>query len=203
MSKTKTLTVRSRAHKAQLTVRRLELLVDGSDREFRRLVHGLFAFLALHTSIRDGYAKLLELGGPQYTILLCIGQLAAANPVSVRKIADHLRLSGSFITVETNRLEKLGLVYKKKKDLEDRRMVSLSLTPSGYALLDSIAPLRQKVNDIQFGCLSADEFQRLVPLIYRLIESGERALLLLNFLGENSQSAVSVWNNSSRKAVAS
>ncbi len=202
MSKAKMLTTRIRASKAQLTVRRPELLVDGSDYEFRRLIHGLFAFLALHTAIRDGYAKMLKLGGPQYTILLCIRQLAAEHPISVRMLANHLRLSGSFITVETNRLEKSGLVYKKKQSA-DQRMVSISLTPRGYTLLDNIAPLRQQVNDIQFGCLSADEFRKLVSLVHRLIESSERAVSLLNFLCENSQTAGPVWDNDFRKAASS
>lgn len=175
-----------RASRVPLTVLRTELLIDGSDQEFRRLVHGLFAFLALHTAIRDGYADLLGLGGPQYTILLCIRQLAADEAVSVRTIADHLRLSGSFITVETNKLEKLGLIDKARQS-GDRRMVSLKLTMRGNQLLDSIAELRQQVNDIQFGTLSSEEFRNLVPLVYRLIESGERALSLLNFLrsGDN------------------
>lgn len=176
----------ARVSRVPLTVLRSELLIDGSDQEFRRLVHGLFAFLALHTAIRDGYADLLGLGGPQYTILLCIRQLAADEAVSVRTIADHLRLSGSFITVETNKLEKLGLIDKARQ-AGDRRMVSLKLTTRGNQLLDSIAELRQQVNDIQFGTLSSEEFRNLVPLVYRLIESGERALSLLNFLrsGDN------------------
>src|SRR5690242_11025860 len=66
---------------APLTVSRPELLVDGTDREFRKLVHGLFTFFALHTAIRDGYAAALGLPGPQYTILLCVRNLSDAGPV--------------------------------------------------------------------------------------------------------------------------
>jgi len=39
-----------------VTVSRPELLVNGSDRQFRRLVHGLFGFLARHEAIRRGHA---------------------------------------------------------------------------------------------------------------------------------------------------
>lgn len=171
----------ARSAKAPLTVTRPQLLVNGSDQEFRRLVHGLLSYLAIHTSIRDGYAEILGLAGQQYTILLCIRHLGTTTPVSVRTIADQLRLSGSFITVETNKLEAMGLVRKDRQS-NDRRMLSLTVTPRGNALLDSIAPMRQQVNDVQFGCLSAGEFRQLVAVIYRLMDSGDRALSLLRYL---------------------
>jgi DNA-binding MarR family transcriptional regulator len=173
-----------RSAKPPLTVTLPQLLVEGSDHQFRKLVHGLLSYLAIHTGIRDGYAEILGLAGQQYTILLCIRHLGATAPVSVRTIANQLRLSGSFITVETNKLEAMGLVRKERQS-SDRRMLSLTVTPRGNALLDSIAPMRQQVNDIQFGCLSAAEFRQLVGTIYRLMDSGDRALSLLRYLARN------------------
>ena len=129
----------ARSTKPPLTVGRPQLLVNGSDDEFRRLVHGLFAYHAIHTSIRDGYAEMIGVGGQQYTILLCIRHLGASEPVSVRTIADHLRLSGSFITVETNKLEGMGLV-RKERQTGDRRMLSLKLTARGNALARIACP---------------------------------------------------------------
>lgn len=169
------------ASKAPLTVSRSELLADGTDRDFRRLVHGLLPFLATHTAIRDGYAALLGLTGPQYTIMLCIRNLGQPDSPSIKTVADHLRLSASFITAETKALERSGLIAKER-DEGDRRMVCLSLTPKGEELLDSIADLRQQVNDVEFGCLSNEEFRLLVPLIERLIPSAERALALLHYM---------------------
>lgn len=166
---------------APLTVSREELLVEGSDRTFRTLVQGLLRFSAIHAAIRDGYASLLKLTGQQYTLLLCIRLLCDAGTVNIRTIADHLRVSGSYITVETKALEQLELVQRERSS-QDRRLVSLSLTPRGIALLDSIASLRQRVNDIEFGCLSKQEFKLLVPLVERLVQSGERALALQHYL---------------------
>jgi DNA-binding MarR family transcriptional regulator len=164
-----------------LTVGRSELLVDGSDKNFRRLVNGLLPFLTLHSAIRNDYAELLGLNGPAYSILLCVRTLGDDGPVNIRTIAGQLRLSGSFITAETNSLERAGLVTKRRSQ-NDKRLVSVALSPKAVALLDSIAPLRQRVNDVQFGCLSRDEFNFLVPLIERLVQSGERALALLTYL---------------------
>jgi DNA-binding MarR family transcriptional regulator len=168
-----------------LTVTRAELLVNGSDREFRRLVNALFPFLALHTAVRNGYAELLGLTGPAYSVLLCIRTLNDNGPVNIRTIADQLRLSGSFITAETNSLERKGLV-EKRRGVEDKRVVSVTLTARAIALLDSIAPLRQRVNDEQFGCLTRDEFRMLMPLVERLVQSGERAVALLQFLKQHT-----------------
>ena len=170
-----------KSSKAPLTVSREELLTDGSDRDFRKLVQGLLTFFGSHVAIRDGYASLLGLTGPQYTIMLCIRNLSDGGPVNVGTVAAHLRLSGSFITVETSTLEQRGLV-SKDRCAQDRRVVALSLTPSGIALLDSIAGLRQQVNDVEFGSLTKSEFKMLVPLLERLIQGGERALALQNYL---------------------
>ena len=168
--------------RAPLTVSRPELLVDGSDRDFRRLVHALLPFLAIHTAIRDRYASLIGVTGPQYTIMLCIRTLSDAGRVNIRTVAKHLWLSASFITAETNVLERRGYVVKTRGDAEDRRTVALRLTGEGAALLDSIAPLRQRINDVQFQSLSAGEFRSIVPVIERLVDSGEQALALLEFL---------------------
>jgi DNA-binding MarR family transcriptional regulator len=170
------------AAKAPLTVARPELLVNGSDHDFRRLVQALLPFLAIHTAIRDRYATLLGLTGPQYTIMLCIRMLANAGQVNIRTVARHLWLSASFITAETNTLERKGYVVKARGDAADRRTVALTLTARGTALLDSIAPLRQRVNDVQFKSLSASEFRMIVPAVERLVQSGEQALALLDFL---------------------
>jgi hypothetical protein len=46
-----------------LTISRPEMLVDGSDQQFRRLVHSLFGFFARHQSIREGHAAVIGLAG--------------------------------------------------------------------------------------------------------------------------------------------
>lgn len=176
---------------APLTISRPELLDGGSDRKFRNLINGLFALFATTTSIRDGYAACLGVHGPQYMIMMGIRHLEVDGPVYVSTIAEHTRLIGSFVTVETNKLKNKGLV-QKTRGASDRRTVRVSLTDRGNELLDSIWEMRQQVNNVQFGCLTSEEFQELVPLIQRLLESGERALALLQFLKSQDQPAQSI-----------
>jgi DNA-binding MarR family transcriptional regulator len=189
-------TAQHRSSRPPITARP-ELLVDGSDSKFRQFVHNLFSFLSLHTAIRDCYAACLGLAGPQYTILLCIQHLAASKAVNVRDVAEHLRLSGSFVTIETNKLEKAGLISKKRAS-HDRRAVSLIVNPRGDALLNSIAPVRRKVSNVQFASLSGKDFQIIAPLVEGLIPCGERALNLLKFMQKHGDVAAAVSNRGRR-----
>jgi hypothetical protein len=91
-----------------LTTSRPELLSDGRDREFRHLVHALFGFAAHHEQIRAGHGAVIGLAGIEYTVLISVAHLSLDGDVSVKAVADHLYLSGAFITAVTQRLVKLG-----------------------------------------------------------------------------------------------
>ncbi|MGY4498660.1 DNA-binding MarR family transcriptional regulator [Bradyrhizobium sp. GM24.11] len=161
-----------------LTVSRPELLVQGSDRAFRSLVHGLFGFLARHEAVRAGHGARIGLVGIEYTVLISIGHLAVhEGDVSVNRIAEHLYLSGAFVTTVTNKLLQRGLIHKTP-DPNDRRRVRLEISEEGWARLAELAPVQRQVNDVQFDCLSASEFKQLSSIIERLIDSSNRALRL-------------------------
>lgn len=164
-----------------LTVSRPELLVDGTDKAFRRLVHGLFGFLAVHETIRAGHARTIGLAGIEYTVLISIGHLTLEGEVNVRSVADHLHLTGAFITNVCHRLQALGLI-DKQTDAKDRRRVTLTVTEEGRRRLAALAPIQRQVNDAEFGTLSREEFMSLLGIIERLVDSGERAVALQKYL---------------------
>lgn len=167
------------------TVSRPELLVDGSDRDFRRLVHGLLSFSARHEAVRAGHGARIGLVGVEYTVLISIGHLAAeeGDDVSVNRVAEHLQLSGAFVTTVTNKLLKRGLIHKHPHS-RDRRRVRLEVSDAGLARLAELAPVQRQVNDVEFECLSAAEFRSLVSMVERLIQSSDRAVRLQEFLAE-------------------
>lgn len=167
--------------KAPLTVSRPELLIGGNDREFRHLVHRLLGFLARHEKLRAGHARMIGLAGIEYTALISIAHLAREGDVSVKRLAEHLHFSGAFITSTVGKLVALGLVHKKTDPL-DRRRVTLTVSAKGYGLLEKLAPTQRKVNDVEFGPLSREEFKTLVDLTQRLIESGDKAVALQTYL---------------------
>jgi len=164
-----------------LTTSRPELLVGGRDREFRHLIHGLFGFAAHHERIRSGHARVIGLAGIEYTVLISIAHLSQDGDVNVKTVADHLYLSGAFITAVAGRLLKLGVI-DKKIDPDDRRRVALTVSADGRAALERLAPIQREVNDVEFGSLNREEFQLLTGIVDRLIESGARAVALQNYL---------------------
>jgi DNA-binding MarR family transcriptional regulator len=115
-------------------------------------------------------------------VLISIRHLwAEEGDVSVNRVADHLHLSGAFLTTITNKLLKRGLIHKTT-DPADRRRVRLEVSAKGSELLAQLAPVQRRVNDVQFGCLNAKEFRQLIDVTERLIESSERAVKLQEFL---------------------
>jgi MarR family transcriptional regulator, organic hydroperoxide resistance regulator len=162
------------------TVTRPELLNDGTDRDFRQLVHNIFAFMARHEAIRDGHARQIGLAGIEYTTLISIGHLALDGDVNVKTVADHLHMSGAFITTVTSKLQALGLV-EKIQDSVDRRRISLLTTEKGKSLLRKLAPYQREINDVEFGSLSKDDFQFLSRVLENLIVSGDEAMALQRY----------------------
>lgn len=166
-----------------LTTSRPELLVDGNDRTFRELVHELFAFLARHEEIRAGHGRYIGLRGVEYTVLISIGHLGNYGNVNIKTIADHLHLSGTFITKVTNQLAAEGLV-KKTSDAADQRRIMLEITPKGYGLLEQLAPVQRQVNDVEFGAINAEEFETLLGIVRKLVDSSSQAVALQNYLNQ-------------------
>ncbi len=163
-----------------LTISRPELLSNGSDRDFRLLVHLFFAFMARHEAIRDGHARRINLAGVEYTILIAIGHLGQYGEVNIKKVAEHLRISGAFITTVTNNLQRMALIEKLPTRV-DRRRISLTITEKGKALLRGLAPYQIEVNDIEFGSLTKEQFKSLLKILDDLVQGADRAVSLQNY----------------------
>jgi DNA-binding MarR family transcriptional regulator len=164
-----------------LTVSRPELLIDGSDHEFRAVVHGLLAFAARLEGVRTGFAGIIGLTGIQYTILISVSHLEQVGEVSVSRVAEHLHISGAFVTIETGKLLKQGLLTKRP-DPRDRRRVCLSITRKGAELLRKLAPVQAQVNDLLFEFLDGEKFCQFRGMVDRMTACGDQAVALLKFL---------------------
>ena len=104
------------------------------------LVHALFGFAAHHERIRAGHARVIGLAGIEYTVLIAIAHLSQDGDVNVKSVADHLYLSGAFITAVAGRLLRRGLIHKAA-DADDRRRVFLTVSEKGRAALDRLGAL--------------------------------------------------------------
>lgn len=157
-------------------------MTDGTDKQFRLLVHRLLAFASRLDAIRAGYGQLIGLSGSQYTILICITHLGEEDGgVGVNQIADHLSYSGAFVTMEANSLAVQGLV-RKRQNPNDRRRVLLTVTEKGRALLAQLSPTQRQVNDALFATMSRKDFERLVEIAGYLVRDATHAQRLLELL---------------------
>jgi DNA-binding MarR family transcriptional regulator len=166
--------------RAQLAVSRPELLVDGSDGRFNRMMGELLTLRSLLNAMREKRAEAAGLGGIEYGALLTLSRLPGGE-VGVQELADRLRLSGAFTTSTVNALVDKGLVAKASHPT-DKRRVRLAVTARGGELLARFAPMRRQVNDVAFEPLTATQFHQFCEILSRLTESTERAMALQDYL---------------------
>ncbi len=164
-----------------LTVSRDELLVDGTDASFRHLIHRLLAYASSLEAIRAGLGEMIGLSGVQYTILICIAHLQDGKGVGVKEIADHLSYTGAFVTIETGKLAKLGLIEKRRNPGDGRRVL-LSTTPRARDLLGDLAPAQRRINDTLFASLDHSGFENLCALSESLCADARNTQALVEFL---------------------
>lgn len=84
---------------------------------------------------RDGYG----ISNPQWRVL---AHLAHSGEVSVREIEARVAMEKSKVSRAASRLEEAGYIAKSVND-SDRRLVKLSLTPKGKALMVELLALAQ------------------------------------------------------------
>lgn len=163
------------------TVSRPELLEGGSDARFRHLVHDLLAFSARLESIRAQFGAYLGMTGVQYTILISVRYLQGSEGVGVKQVAEHLGLSGAFVTIETGKLIRAGML-EKRRNLKDRRRVLLTVSARAHAMLEDLAPLQRQINDAIFQSLDAGRFDALAREAAALRVNSDKAIKLANYL---------------------
>jgi DNA-binding MarR family transcriptional regulator len=167
------------------TVSRPALLVDGSDAEFRGLIHDLIAYGHRLDACRDAFAAIVGVSGAQYEILMLISR---SHGLAVGEVASRLHRSGAFITIEANKLVARGLL-DKASDPADGRRVILRANARSQKLMESLAPYQRRVNDVLFERLDARRFRQLCALARDLVSSGDRAVAMLELMLHEAKSA--------------
>jgi MarR family transcriptional regulator, organic hydroperoxide resistance regulator len=172
---------KSKKIRAELTISRPQLMVDGSDRAFRQFLHDTLAFSARLQAVRGQLGAVIGLSGTQYTVLIAISHLSSTDEkIGVNQVAEHLHFSGAFITIEINKLVAAGLV-EKETDADDRRRVILTTTQKARALLNELAPVQRPVNDMLFRAMSAADFDRNRKLMSDMVDAADEAIRLLDY----------------------
>lgn len=157
------------------TVTRSELIVDGSDQTYRRLIYDLFAMAKLIEEGRSRLARAAGLKSPQWSILMAIAEAHDFDGTTVRDVAEKLRLHSSFTVLHVGQLIKQGLV-RQFGSASDGRTRILRLTKKGEALVHRMAPALQTANDTLFRSISAKEFLTMARCCRAIVSGGEMVL---------------------------
>ncbi|MYZ47581.1 MarR family winged helix-turn-helix transcriptional regulator [Propylenella binzhouense] len=152
------------------------LLVDGSDGKFRNLIYKVLSTSTLMLRSRDRFAAHIGVSGPQYSMMVAIGEAGSAT---VGQIADELRVSSPFVTAEIGKLIERGIV-ERRPNQRDRRSSLLTLTEKGRDMIVDVGPLRRLTNDLVFGSLTSEEVQSLHAIMDKLVVDAEHALHTIN-----------------------
>jgi len=171
--------------KVPLTVSRSALLAQGSDTEFRGLVHDLIAYGHKLDACRDAFAAIAGVSGVQYEILMLVSR---GDGLSIGEVATRLHRSGAFITIEANKLAERG-VLDKTSDPDDGRRVLLKLNAKSLQLLERLAPYQRRINDVLFEFLDEKRFRELRALAAKLVACGDRAVAMAGVLMHEAEVA--------------
>ena len=92
-----------------------------------------------------------------------------SGPQTAGRLAELAGLSATSVSRLVDRLEKRGLV-SRKRDAEDRRIVEVQLEPAGERLLGEAKVFRGSDLHHAVEAMSADERRRLTASLTRLVE---------------------------------
>ena len=109
--------------------------------------------------------KRVGLTGPQLTILQ---EVASTGEVSVGEVARAISLSQGTVTGILERLEKRGLVTRRRSH-SDRRRKMVQVTAAGEQLLEKAPPLMQEVFVERFSSLQEWEQTMILSSLQRLV----------------------------------
>ncbi|MFG1299279.1 MarR family winged helix-turn-helix transcriptional regulator [Xanthobacter sp. V3C-3] len=141
----------------------------------------MMSLVSTALEVRNRFGALIGVSGTQYLILNAIARLGTRQPdLGINALAGYLRLSGTFVTNEVNRLVAAGLATKAVNP-KDRRRVVLGVTDEAVRRLAELTRIQSPANDTFFD-LTAYEFRMLRTLLARLAAGGDRTLLLIEHL---------------------
>jgi DNA-binding MarR family transcriptional regulator len=164
-----------------LLVSNPKLVVDGSDLQFRRLIHNFLLFGSRLQKLNTRIAGLLGLTETDFTIVMSIRHLEKDGRPNVSQLADYLNLSSPLITNRVTGLIKQGLLAKQAAN-SDRRVMLLSLTLAARALIGEKSAQIAQLNDLAMAAVSRDTMNKLIPLLAKMAEDVETASGFAEFL---------------------
>lgn len=109
----------------------------------------------------------LNITVPQFTALQT---LIHHGNMTIGQLSQHMALACSTITDLIDRMEKTGLVTRKK-DVKDKRIVIVEVLPKGYDILENVLEKRRNYLSIQVDEFNKKELELFNESLKKLYES--------------------------------
>jgi len=158
-----------------VTISNRQLLLDGSDNNFRQVIYLFVKVLGRLMTCRDASGRRIDLTGSQFAVLMGVAYSQGSWGVTLKELSRHVHLASTHVTTEVGRLTTLGLLDKRSGE-DDRRNVLVSLTADGVEAVKQVTPLVRKINDLLFSEISATELLAAQATFARISTNSEAAL---------------------------
>ena len=142
----------------------------------RDFVWGIVSVNMHFEEIRYAWADILGISGPQWLILMAISDLDQGDGVSVRDAAKKLHVDRSFITTQTQSLEKQGFM-KRTVSTDDARIVLMSVTDKARKEIKSLSLRQQSLDEFVFSDLDERALRDMIDKLNLLGSRLEKAPL--------------------------
>lgn len=132
--------------------------------------------------IRHFWAKEIGISGPQWMILMAIGDLDRGNGVSVKDVSAMLHVDPSFVTTQSKMLEKNGFM-RRVPSTEDARVVLMSLSDKASKKLAQLSARRDNLTAFVFSGYDEAALRDISDQLSALKSRLEKATLMLSIVG--------------------
>ena len=166
---------KARAFVPPVTVSHAELLVDGSDDNFRQVIYLFVEVLGRLAMCREAFGRAIGLTGSQFAVLVGVAYRQGEGGVTIKRLSNYVHLASTHVTTEVGRLIRKGLLNKVAAD-DDRRSVLVSLTPEGEAAVISVTAFVRQVNDVLFAGITSADLASAQSMFTRLSRNSEFAV---------------------------
>jgi DNA-binding MarR family transcriptional regulator len=126
--------------------------------------------------LRDFWAEALGISGSQWMILMALVDLDKEDGVPVNAVSKKLHVDSSFVTTQSKRLEKKGLL-SRKTSAADARIVKMSLTDKSHKQLAALASQHEALDEFIYAELNEKQMGQLTETLNRLKYRLEKATL--------------------------
>jgi DNA-binding MarR family transcriptional regulator len=158
-----------------VTISRAAFLRDGTDAAFRETIYTMVRALDGLMRCREVFARHLGLTGSQFAVLMGVAYRQGETGVTIRDLAEHVRLAPTHVTTEVGRLIRRRLLVKRR-NAADGRSVLVSLSPAGENAVRDVSPVLRQINDTLFRDIGPADFDATGDVLRRLADNADQAL---------------------------